>query len=81
MGIKDFVYLGLIAISAIVFYLHGLCTARARREGARKLDVPFNDSGCLTELPDEKSPSGKAASLPHVPTLSRAEIRAVFGDN
>ncbi len=81
MGAKDFVYLGLIALSAVVFYLHGLCTARSRRASARKLDVPFNDSGCLTELPHEKTASDKPASLPRVPNLSQTQIRAVFGDN
>ena len=77
MGAKDLVYLGLIALSAIVFYFHGLCSARNRKQ--RKLDVPFNDSGCLTDLPKEEEP--KQARLDRVPELSQTEIRAAFGNN
>src|SRR5882762_52462 len=51
---KDFLYAGVIAMSAFVFFMMGLLCARKRIQGQRKLHVPFNDSGCLTELPPEE---------------------------
>jgi len=81
MGIKDFVYLGLIALSAIVFYLHGLYSGPTHRRGKRKLDVPFNDSECLTELPAEPVTKASAERVAAPPSPSQDEIRQTFGNN
>jgi hypothetical protein len=80
MGIKDCVYLGLIAIFALGFYLYGLYTVPPPRR-RRKLDVPFNDSGCLTELPDEPAAKLSHERVAGVPALTQDEIRQAFGNN
>jgi len=80
---KDFLYAGVIAMSAFVFFMMGLLCARKRIQGQRKLHVPFNDSGCLTELPPEEQ-MGLELPRDHFgagPRLSPPQIRARFGNN
>jgi hypothetical protein len=81
MGIKDCVYLGLIAVFAIGFYLYGLYTVPRPPRRKRKLDVPFNDSECLTELPDEGVAKPLHERIARVPLLTQEEIRQAFGNN
>ena len=83
MESRDFLYAGVIAMSALVFFMMGLFCARKRIRTQRKLHVPFNDSGCLTELPPEEQMDVK---LPRdqfgaVPRLISPQIRARFGNN
>jgi hypothetical protein len=84
MQTKDYVYLGLIALTAVVFYWHGALSARLR---ARKSFVSiFNDAHSLVELPDpEVEPTdvapGHRQVRPVTPRRGSTKIRAVFGVN
>ena len=78
------IYLGLIALTAVVSFLHGVQAAEATLRRQRKLQVPFNDSGCLTELPfdDESGPAlAGAKRISGVPPLTPSRIRSLFGNN
>ncbi len=84
MGTKDFVYVALIGLTSMFFFLCGYRSAQNAQPRRRKLNVPFNDSGCLTELapdPSEKRPVDACERVNAIPQLTPAEIRAVFGDN
>jgi len=87
MGMREWLYLIIAALASTLFYLRGLDhgEARAKAKARRKLHVPFNDSGCLTELPNEPFEEVlrelKGERPAPEPALTQAEIRAVFGDN
>ncbi len=80
---KDLIYLGLIAVSAIVCFLNGVQWAEARFRRQRKLEVPFNDSGCLTELPanDELAPLLADKRISGASPINPSRIRSLFGNN
>ncbi len=52
MSLKDYVYLGLIALSALVFYFHGYFAGAIRTRKALK--HLLDDSDALLELPEEE---------------------------
>lgn len=87
MQTKDYVYLGLIALTAALFYWHGYLAARSR---ARKsFTAVFHDARSMMELPSTETRSadievGHRASGPCASRgfhKSGAKIRAVFGVN
>jgi hypothetical protein len=84
MQTKDYIYLGLIALTAAVFYWHGYLAARLR---ARKsFAAIFNDRRSLMEIPaSEQEQDGLTAprAVRPAPGLRRrtTKIRAVFGIN
>jgi hypothetical protein len=83
MYTKDYIYLGLIAVTAAVFYWHGYLAARCR---ARKsFAAIFNDRRSLMEIPpseqeQEELPSTRAMRPARAHRRS-TRIRAVFGIN
>ena len=84
MGTKDFVYVALLGLTSMFFFLCGYRSAQNHQSSRRKLNVPFNDSGCLTELPPdpvEERPVDECERVNAIPNFTPAEIRAVFGDN
>jgi hypothetical protein len=86
MQTKDYFYLGLMTLTAAVFYWHGYLAARAR---ARKLFVSFfNDRRSLVHLPatdDEEAEvlttHGHRNVRPGRQRGRTTKIRAVFGVN
>lgn len=79
---KDLIYLGLIALTAVLGFLNGVQSAEARLRRQRKLEVPFNDSGCLTELPnDDFAPALANERISGAPPLTPSRIRSLFGNN
>jgi len=84
METKDYVYLGLMVLTAAVFYWHGYLSARSRAR--RGIAAIFNDRRALTEMPPHDAEQ-------HHDTLpvrgvrpgrvrgSSTKIRAVFGIN
>src|SRR3954467_5773047 len=52
MPTRVFLFFGVIAVTTIICYLQRYRPPEQVRLRRRKLDVPFNDSGCLTELDD-----------------------------
>ena len=85
METKDFVYLGLMVLTAAVFYGHGYLSARSR---ARKgIAAIFNDRRALTEMPPydaeqrETLPAPTRGVRPGRVGRSSTKIRAVFGIN
>ena len=83
MHTKDLVYLGLIALSGIVFYLHGFHAGLAR--GRKVLDTILSPSGAFTDLPSSEEPApppihGHRAALFRMPVFSKS-VHALFGNN
>ena len=80
---KDLIYLGLLGVSAVVSFLNGIQWAQARLRRQRKLEVAFNDSGCLTELPahDELTPTLADKRIIGASPISRGRIQPLFGNN
>jgi hypothetical protein len=88
MQTKDYLYLGLIALTAAVFYWHGYLAARSR---ARKVFVSFfNDRRFLVHMPATDSEETDAVTTPRSHRAVRpgrrergrtTKIRAVFGVN
>jgi len=85
MGTKDCVYLVVVSLASILFYLRGYHRAEEKARARRRLDVAYNDSGCLTELPSDdfelvlRELQGERETS--VPTLTPSQIRETFGDN
>ena len=70
----------------MLFYLRGYHRAEAKARAARrKLQVPYNDSGCLTELPADDFEAVmrelEGVRVKSISEVTQADIRAVFGDN
>jgi hypothetical protein len=84
MTMKDFVYLGLIALSAVVFYLHGF---QAGAQRTRKIfSKLFKATEAMTPLPppEPKPPLPSPEwllSRGHGGYLGYAAIRGEFGNN
>lgn len=85
METKDYVYLGLMVLTAAVFYWHGYLSARSR---ARKgIAAIFNDRRALTELPPSDAEQQQHGTFPSRGVRpgrvrrSSTKIRAVFGIN
>jgi len=84
MAAKDYIYLGLIGLSALVFYLHGVQTGVRR---CRKvLTRFFEESEAMNELPPaeaETSLPGSNQVLLRGPQafFAKTTIRGVFGRN
>ena len=84
MQTKDYIYLGLIALTAAVFYWHGYLAARSR---ARKsFAAIFNDRRSVMEMPGaEQEQDGLSTARAMRPTRTHrrrsTRIRAVFGIN
>ncbi|HXG46018.1 MAG TPA: hypothetical protein VNO52_00205 [Methylomirabilota bacterium] len=89
MTTKDYIYLGLLAFAAVVFYLNGYHAGLNRSR--RLFERVFND---CPEMPDEGSglpqPEGSESRLTliepeprrrHHKIVAAASIRAVFGKN
>ena len=85
MGTKDCIYLVLAGLMSAFFYLRGYHCAEEKARARRKLDVTYNDSGCLTELPaddlEQVLRDLQSERETHAPKLTPAQIRATFGDN
>ena len=87
MGMRDCVYLVVAGLASIFFYLRGYHRAEAKARARRKLEVqvPYDDLGCLIELPcedlDQVLRELQGERVTKVPTLTPAEIRATFGEN
>ena len=86
MGAKECVYLVIVGLASVLFYLRGYHRAEAKARAARrKLQVPYNDSGCLTELPADDFESVmrelEGVRVKSISEVTQADIRAVFGDN
>jgi hypothetical protein len=84
MAAKDYIYLSLIGLSALVFYLHGLQTGVRR---CRKILTRFFEySEALNELPPVE-PEGPSLESEQVllrgqrAFFSKTTIRGVFGRN
>jgi hypothetical protein len=84
MQTKDYIYLGLITVTAAVFYWHGYLAARSR---ARKsFAAIFNDRRTVVEMPaseQEQEEATTTRAMRPAPALRRrsTKIRAVFGIN
>lgn len=82
METKDYVYLGLIVLTAAISYWHGYLAARARaRKGFAAI---FNDRRALAEMPTADAEVPETANRIVRPGASRrrsTRIRAVFGVN
>jgi hypothetical protein len=82
METKDYVYLGLIVMTGIIFYWHGYLAARLR---ARKsIAAIFNDSRSVMELPAAEEDTALTPRSVRAPTPRKCrgrKIRAVFGVN
>ena len=77
MPTRVFLFVGVIAVTTIICYLRRYRSPRAQiRLRPRKLNVPFNDSGYLTELDDHSRRRARP-----VPMLTADQIRAAFGNN
>ena len=77
MPTRVFLFVGVLAVTTIICYLQRYRSPQRQvRFRQRKLDIAFNDSGCLTELDDHSSRRTCAA-----PTLTPDQIRAAFGNN
>lgn len=84
MDSKDCIYLILIAFVSIGFFLNGFYFAQVQMRRRRRLDVPFNDSGVLTELTIENSGQDAVAQNGRTnsfPPLTPSQIRDFFGNN
>ena len=83
METKDYVYLGLMVLTAAVFYWHGYLSARSRAR--RGIAAIFNDRRALTEMPPcdaEKHETLPVRGVrPGRVRGSSTKIRAVFGIN
>ena len=87
MSTKDYVYLALIALSALVFYLHGYYAGASRRRHARRFD---DESSTPVQLPEPVvftiTVEDLTDSRPH-PTNRiherepRQTVQCVFGHN
>jgi hypothetical protein len=86
MQTKDYVYLGLISLTAAIFYWHGYLAARSR---ARKVFVSFfNDRRSLVHLPANDNEETEVLTThrhrqmrPGHQRGRTTKIRAVFGVN
>lgn len=84
MTIKDYVYLGLIALAALVFYCHGFYAGvgRSRRVYEALLDEETDEA--MLEAPEEILAPAPAAAFPArqaMPPFPRREARGDFGNN
>ena len=85
METKDYVYLGLMVLTAAVFYWHGYLSARSRAR--RGIAAIFNDRRALAEMPPydaeqhETLPTPARGVAPGRLRGSSTKIRAVFGIN
>ena len=83
METKDCVYLGLMVLTAAVFYWHGYLSARARAR--RGIAAIFNDRRALTEMPSHDAEQRETLPArgvrPGRVRRSSTKIRAVFGIN
>jgi hypothetical protein len=84
MTIKDYVYLGLIALAALIFYCHGFYAgvSRSRRvyealldeeaeEAAQEVAEPDLDAALVSVFPSRQT----------TPQFPRREVRGDFGKN
>ena len=82
MHTKDLVYLGLIALSGIVFYLHGFHAGLTR--GRKLLRTFLSPSDVFTDLPPAEEPEPPPARG-HRALLAESSfsnsVHAVFGNN
>jgi hypothetical protein len=86
MTTKDYVYLGLISLSVIVFYLHGYAAGANRTR--RLFERWLQPSDTITELPPEEEDDAWSAANEDPLTyrrkrtlISTTTIRATFGKN
>jgi hypothetical protein len=84
MDAKDYIYLALIGLSALVFYIHGVQTGVRR---CRKVLIKFFENpDVLKELPPVEPDPLSAPSQPVIDRGSGASfpkttIRGLFGNN
>lgn len=84
MTIKDYVYLGLIALAALIFYCHGFYAgvSRSRRVYEALLDEEADEA--MLEAPEAILDSTPVAAFPSrqtMPPFPRREARGDFGNN
>lgn len=84
MTIKDYVYLGLIALAALVFYCHGFYAgvSRSRRVYEALLDEEAEEATVETPEPIlDDAPVAAFPSRQTMPPFPRREARGDFGNN
>ena len=83
MAVKDFVYLGLIALTGALFYWHGLGVGSSRAR--RIFEQVFKNSETLAELPPPVPPPPQDSQVVVLrgtrAFFSSSNIRGVFGNN
>jgi hypothetical protein len=86
MTTKDYVYLGLLALSVVVFYLHGYAAGANRTR--RLFERWLQPSDTMTELPPEEEDGAWSPTSEDPLTfrrkrtlISTTTIRASFGKN
>ena len=84
MTIKDYVYLGLIALAALIFYCHGFYAgvSRSRRVYEALLDEEADVP--TLETPEPMLDAAPVAAFPSrqtMPPFPRREARGDFGNN
>jgi len=81
MTTKDFVYLGLIALSALVFYCHGFFSGvnRSRRIYEALLGSAEEEDRCREDAASAAQQHHRFISP--FPTRRGSEIQGDFGDN
>ena len=84
MTIKDYVYLGLIALATLVFYCHGFYAGvgRSRRVYEALLDEESDEVKLdAPELTLDDEPIAAFPSRQAMPPFPRREARGDFGNN
>ena len=89
MTTKDYVYLGLLALAAVVFYCHGFYAGISRSariydallKDDEAIDSPIIDTGDDEALPTPTPPRHSFPSSPSFPLSFRRELRGDFGNN
>ena len=86
MSLKDVIFLGLIILSGVIFYLHGV-DAGVRRT-RRLFERYLGDPKAYTELPPvDSAPEGHSDGVPTVhvrgghAVFPKASIQGIFGKN
>jgi hypothetical protein len=84
MTTKDYVYLGLIALAALIFYCHGFYAGIIRSR--RIYDALLGDCGTVEDPGSNEAGAEEIHSLPppsrhQIPSFPIRELRGDFGNN
>jgi hypothetical protein len=81
MTTKDLIYIALIALSGLIFYLHGLDAGV--RQTRRLFQRYLKDPKAFTEVPAQprrRRSSSRALRAPQ-PVVAEASVQGMFGKN